>query len=160
MTRRQRKIKKTLDHLFSEIETEQFLDIVQIPQKGRGIKSNKVFFDGEWVLEYKGTLLTAIEAQLKETEYASDPSTGSFMFFFKSQDQSLCVDATCETLSKGRLINHSIKDQNVRPRVMKHRGYPRIVFVAKRDIGVGEELLYDYGDRSAKSLEDHPWLAC
>jgi len=29
----------------------------------------------------------------------------------------------------------------------------------RRDIEPGEELLYDYGDRSKESLEAHPWLA-
>ena len=35
----------------------------------------------------------------------------------------------------------------------------RLVILASRDIELGEELLIDYGDRSAESLKRHPWLA-
>ena len=35
---------------------------------------------------------------------------------------------------------------------------PRLVFYAKRDIAAGEQLFFDYGDRDAKHLKDHPWL--
>ena len=36
---------------------------------------------------------------------------------------------------------------------------PRLILVAKQTISPGEELLYDYGDRSKESLKAHPWLA-
>ena len=36
---------------------------------------------------------------------------------------------------------------------------PRLILVAKQTINPGEELLYDYGDRSKESLKAHPWLA-
>ena len=36
---------------------------------------------------------------------------------------------------------------------------PRLILIAKTEVGDGEELLYDYGDRSKESLKAHPWLA-
>jgi len=36
---------------------------------------------------------------------------------------------------------------------------PYLILVAARDICIGEELLYDYGDRSKEAIEAHPWLA-
>ena len=36
---------------------------------------------------------------------------------------------------------------------------PRLILVAKDSIKPGDELLYDYNDRSQKSLIDFPWLA-
>ena len=36
---------------------------------------------------------------------------------------------------------------------------PRLILVAKKVVEKGEELLYDYGDRSKESLKAHPWLA-
>lgn len=30
--------------------------------------------------------------------------------------------------------------------------------MAKQDIDVGQELLYDYGERREEVLHDHPWL--
>jgi histone-lysine N-methyltransferase SETD8 len=35
---------------------------------------------------------------------------------------------------------------------------PRLILVARRPLEEGEELLYDYGDRSKDSLKAHPWL--
>ena len=150
---------KTLEQLFSEIKDERDLKIVEIPTKGRGIKNSKKITAGEWVVEYKGTLLNSREAKLKEQQYSQCHEIGSYMFYFKFNNKSVCIDATIETDDKGRLINHSIKDQNLVPKIFNFQGTPRIVFVAKRDIRIGEELSYDYGDRSANSIKLHPWLA-
>jgi histone-lysine N-methyltransferase SETD8 len=59
----------------------------------------------------------------------------------------------------GRLVNHSRLTPNLQTKVVVFRGTPRLILVAKRDIEPGEELLYDYGDRSKESLEAHPWLS-
>lgn len=58
----------------------------------------------------------------------------------------------------GRLVNHS-RNGNLQPRTVEVKCRPRLVLVAKDDIEAGEELLYDYGDRSRDSLKNHPWLA-
>jgi len=33
-----------------------------------------------------------------------------------------------------------------------------LILVAARDIAVGEELVYDYGDRSKEAIQNNPWL--
>ena len=71
----------------------------------------------------------------------------------------LSVDATAETPRLGRLINHSKSQPNCVTRVIPIDDTPHLILVASRDIKSGEELLYDYGDRSRSSLESHPWLA-
>lgn len=68
------------------------------------------------------------------------------------------IDATAETGRLGRLINHS-RNGNLVTRTILVNGQPRLALLAKVDIKKGEELLYDYGDRSKESLENHPWLA-
>ena len=35
---------------------------------------------------------------------------------------------------------------------------PRLILFARRHIDIGEELLYDYGDRSKETIEALPWL--
>jgi histone-lysine N-methyltransferase SETD8 len=35
---------------------------------------------------------------------------------------------------------------------------PHLIFVTTRDIKIGEELAYDYGDRSKDAVQSHPWL--
>jgi len=56
-------------------------------------------------------------------------------------------------------VNHSQKKSNCVTKVVEVDGKPRLILVTSRDIDVGEELLYDYGDRSKESLEAYPWLA-
>lgn len=68
------------------------------------------------------------------------------------------MDATAETDRLGRLINHS-RNGNLIPKVIEVKGIPRLVLIAKRDVNPNEEVTYDYGDRSKKSLFYHPWLA-
>lgn len=67
------------------------------------------------------------------------------------------VDATKETGRMGRLINHS-KTGNCQTKLHDINGTPHLILVASRDIDKGEELLYDYGDRSKASIAAHPWL--
>lgn len=68
------------------------------------------------------------------------------------------VDATAETGYLGRLVNHSAKEPNLVTRIMEVKNLPHLILVAARDIAVGEELLYDYGDRSRDAVEANPWL--
>lgn len=67
------------------------------------------------------------------------------------------VDATKETSRLGRLINHC-KTGNCQTRLHPIDGTPHLILVASRDINAGEELVYDYGDRSKASILAHPWL--
>jgi hypothetical protein len=38
-------------------------------------------------------------------------------------------------------------------------GLPHIVFLAKQNIPIGAELLYDYGEKRSSVLIANPWLA-
>ena len=67
------------------------------------------------------------------------------------------VDATQETNRLGRLINHS-KCGNCQTKLHDIDGVPHLILIATRDIAAGEELLYDYGDRSKASIEAYPWM--
>ena len=69
----------------------------------------------------------------------------------------LSVDATKETGRMGRLLNHS-KTGNCQTKLHDINGVPHLILVASRDVEEGEELLYDYGDRSKESIAAHPWL--
>lgn len=69
------------------------------------------------------------------------------------------IDATEESGLLGRLVNHSCKNFNCATKPIEVDGKPRLILVATRTITTGEELLYDYGDRSPESLMAHPWLA-
>ena len=81
------------------------------------------------------------------------------MLFYKHDSKKLCIDATAEDSSVGRLINHSIKDANLKMKVVvADRGSPQVVFVASKEIHSENELTYDYGERRKRVVDDNPWL--
>ncbi|XP_029916737.1 lysine methyltransferase 5Ab isoform X2 [Myripristis murdjan] len=136
---------------------EEGMQVKHIEGKGRGVFAVRGFKKGEFVVEYHGELLSLAEAKLKEAQYAQDPQTGCYMYYFQYQCKTYCVDATKETTRLGRLINHS-KNGNCQTRLHDIDGKPHLILVASRDIEAEEELLYDYGDRSKASISAHPWL--
>ncbi|XP_069134860.1 LOW QUALITY PROTEIN: N-lysine methyltransferase KMT5A-like [Argopecten irradians] len=137
---------------------EEGLKIVEMENKGRGIVSTKAFKRGDFVVEYAGDLIALSDAKEKERMYSEDPETGCYMYYFRHKNNSYCIDATAESGRLGRLINHSKTAANCRTKLVEVNNKPYLTLVAARDISLGEELLYDYGDRSKTSLESHPWL--
>ncbi|KAM9740499.1 uncharacterized protein ACNS7B_011926 isoform 2-T3 [Menidia menidia] len=133
--------------------------VKHIEGKGRGVFAIKGFKKGEYVVEYHGDLLDLSQAKMREAEYAEDPQTGCYMYYFQYQSKTYCVDATKETGRLGRLINHS-KNGNCQTRLHPIDGAPHLILVASRDIEAEEELLYDYvkyvETSSDRSSEDEP----
>ncbi|XP_036596313.1 N-lysine methyltransferase KMT5A-like [Trichosurus vulpecula] len=125
--------------------------------KGRGVITTRPFRRGDYVVEYHGDLIDLAAAKKREARYAKNPATGCYMYYFHYRSKGYCVDATKETGRLGRLINHS-KSGNCQTKLHPIDGVPHLIVIATRDIEVGEELLYDYGDRSKASLEAYPWL--
>ena len=70
----------------------------------------------------------------------------------------MALDATAEDESFGRLINHSKKEANLHMKVVVVAGQPRVVFIASKDIAIGSELLYDYGDTRKTVIAQNSWL--
>ncbi|KAF4113746.1 lysine methyltransferase 5Ab [Onychostoma macrolepis] len=136
---------------------EEGLKVKSIDGKGRGVFADLAFQKDQFVVEYHGELLEIADAKARESQYAQDPTTGCYMYYFRYHDKTYCVDATKETDRLGRLINHS-KNGNLRTKLHEINGTPHLIFLASRDIKVDEELLYDYGDRSKEAIAAHPWL--
>ncbi|CAD5230045.1 unnamed protein product [Bursaphelenchus okinawaensis] len=154
----QRENMRQLEEMVLTGANEQYLQVSICGEKGRGLIAMRPFIRGEFVVEYKGPLVDYPEAVKREAEYAKDPSIGSYMYFFKYQERRMCVDATAETPYKGRLLNHSVMRPNLRPKVLDFGHFICVGLFALRDIEVGEELLYDYGDRTRCTVEKNPWL--
>lgn len=148
--------KKVLDDLITN-EIEGGMKVQQIEGKGRAVFATRSFQKGEYVVEYHGDLLQITDAKKREAEYAKNPATGCYMYYFQYLGKTYCVDATKETGRLGRLINHS-KNGNCQTKLHDINGVPHLILVASRNIDEGEELLYDYGDRSKASIAAHPWL--
>lgn len=86
-------------------------------------------------------------------------STDSFLYFFPCDSTRLCIDATVEDGTWGRLVNHSRIRPNCRMTTLKVGKSPVLVLVALRDIVPGEELLYDYGECRRHKIDDNDWIA-
>lgn len=152
---------KKKDDLEQAIRSEKAegLKIKDFGTKGRGIETIATFSKDEFVIEYIGTLLDLKTAKAKEGMYSHDPSKGCYSYYFNHGGRPWCIDATEDSKYMGRLLNHSRKTPNLVTKTVELDSKPHLVLLAKRDIKIGEELLYDYGDRSKESLEHHPWLA-
>ncbi|XP_067272555.1 uncharacterized protein [Pseudorasbora parva] len=121
--------------------------------KGHGVVATKAFAMGSIVCDYHGKVITGAEGRKLVKSINGDID---YLFFFHYGGQDLCVDAEtfpCECHptenTMGRKINHSSKRANLRP-VHCMMNFPEgqrdvILFQAKRDIRVCEELLIDYG---------------
>lgn len=139
-------------------ERSEGLKVANFEGKGRGIIAERRFERGEFVIEYVGDLISTTEAAEREKRYALDENAGCYMYYFKHKNQQYCIDATEDTGKLGRLVNHS-RTGNLMTKVVVIKQKPHLVLIAKDDIEPGEELCYDYGDRSKESLLHHPWLA-
>ncbi|EDW24227.1 GL23503 [Drosophila persimilis] len=139
-------------------ERSEGLQVRNFMGKGRGVVAVRHFKRNEFVVEYVGDLISISDATDRERRYALDENAGCYMYYFKHKNQQYCIDATVDTGKLGRLINHS-RAGNLMTKVVVIKQRPHLVLLAKDDIAPGEELTYDYGDRSKESLLHHPWLA-
>ncbi|XP_034451778.1 histone-lysine N-methyltransferase set-1-like [Hippoglossus hippoglossus] len=112
--------------------------------KGRGIFTSALFEKGDFVLEYRGELITKEEWERRQRLYHD--SLKVFMFEFHFNGKLWCVDAAKEDGSLGRLVNDDHINPNAKIKYLTVPGKPHLCLFAIRDIGPGEALTYSYGD--------------
>lgn len=139
-------------------KVEDGLMVRDFAGKGRGVVAARQFERGDYVVEYSGELIDMTEAKEREERYARD-DRGCYMYYFLWKNKQYCIDATAESGRLGRLVNHSRNAANLCTRIVPVDGAPRLCLVARDAVPSGDELTYDYGDRSKESLQHHPWLA-
>lgn len=157
--------KESLNMVVTAIRNQQCvgLAVKQFDNRGRGIVTTKAFHKGEFIVEYSGDLIDWKEAQLREVEYSRRANVGCYMYYFSTNGLKYCIDATEESGKLGRLCNHSRRSPNTHTKLVwipqgNTEVVPHLIIVALRDIDVGEEITYDYGDRDKEAVECHPWL--
>ncbi|KAJ8306755.1 hypothetical protein KUTeg_015692, partial [Tegillarca granosa] len=110
--------------------------IEEIPPKGRGVRTGKKIFKGEYLCTYFGKYISKERGE----ELEEENSTG--------------IDASEEPNEGpllGRLVNHGRgQEQNCTMKKVRIDNKPYLCLFAIRNIEVGEELLYNYG-------VDLPW---
>ncbi|KAF1376243.1 hypothetical protein PFLUV_G00208810 [Perca fluviatilis] len=117
--------------------------------KGLGVVATMPFQHLQVLCDYHGEVISAAEGNRRQQS--------GYLFFFRAEGGArLCIDATASPCAChqgmdifGRRLNHSRSNPNARAKKVTLR-YPdgpkeAVIFVALRDISVGEELLWDYG---------------
>ena len=92
---------------------------------------------------------------LVECLEARNGDHSSLVFFFSPP---LSVDATQESGRLGRLLNHSKTEANCATRLVCVQDTPRLILETVRQVTAGQEMLYDYGERSKDVIQFHQWL--
>ncbi|KAI5086925.1 SET domain-containing protein 5-like, partial [Silurus meridionalis] len=103
---------------------------------------------GDFLLEYRGQLINKPECDRRQKLYHD--ALKVFMFEFRFNGRLLCVDATIDDGSLGRLVNDDI-NPNSKMKTISVEGKPHLCLFATRNINPGEEITYNYGD------SDWPW---
>ncbi|XP_048866343.1 histone-lysine N-methyltransferase set-1-like [Brienomyrus brachyistius] len=126
------------------------LDVKYInPIKGRGVFSTVSFEKGEFLLEYRGELISKQECESRQRLYHD--SLRVFMFEFRFNGKLWCIDAAKEDGSLGRLVNDNHINPNATMKNLKVDGKPYLCLFTLKSISPGEEITYNYGD------SDWPW---
>ncbi|XP_069611650.1 N-lysine methyltransferase KMT5A-like [Ranitomeya imitator] len=120
---------------------------------GHTVKTTHAFKKGQVVCDYHGETMDSTEGEALQRSL-----TGiSYMYFFTHKGHKMCINASkapCDChpdipSTFGRMINHSGKVHNIKPKVQDcgEGETPTILFYAERDLKPGTELLFDYGVR-------------
>ncbi|XP_033933855.2 uncharacterized protein [Pseudochaenichthys georgianus] len=117
--------------------------------KGRGIFTSIPFQKGDFLIEYRGELISKKECARRLKLYPV--ALKVFMFDFHFDGKLWCVDAAKEDESLGRLVNDDHRNPTAKMRQLSVQGKPHLCLFADRDISPGEEITYNYGD------SDWPW---
>ncbi|XP_071820075.1 uncharacterized protein [Apostichopus japonicus] len=108
---------------------------------GYGLFATADFEKGEFLLEYSGVLRHAYQVGEEEDT--------TFIFFFQSGQDSMCIDATHST-GKGKYCNDDWKKPNAVVKKIIINKQPKLAIFANSEIKKGNEIRYDYGQPDAR----------
>ncbi|XP_059187245.1 N-lysine methyltransferase KMT5A-like isoform X2 [Centropristis striata] len=119
--------------------------------KGRGVFACAPIEKGSFVVEYRGELISPCERDKRQKKYTEKQN--AFLFDFKWNNSSWCIDASREDDSLGRLVNDGHKSSNCKVKKMTVQGKPHLCLFAIEEIQAESEITYDYGK------SQWPWRA-
>jgi len=113
---------------------------------------------GQFVMEFRGQIIDAKLAARRERVYEGT-NTGCYMMVVPRT--SLIIDPTARRPEYGMspYLNHAPREHcTLFPRRVRVDGQLRVAMFAMRDVAVGEQLTFDYGDRRPSVCERYPFL--
>uniref|UniRef100_A0A0N4ZE97 [Histone H3]-lysine(27) N-trimethyltransferase n=1 Tax=Parastrongyloides trichosuri TaxID=131310 RepID=A0A0N4ZE97_PARTI len=105
---------------------------------GNGAFAGEDISKGEFIIEYKGEIISNEEAERRGR--ICDAKNSSYLFRLNQKEH---IDALYYG-NAARFINHSSDNPNCYAKIMIVYGHHRIGIYASRNIEEGEELLFDY----------------
>ncbi|KAG1940493.1 N-lysine methyltransferase KMT5A [Pimephales promelas] len=140
-------LKDAMHHVVSKTDKTFKLDVKYISAvKGRGLFAKAAFCKGDFVVEYRGDMINEAELQRRRKRYHA--SCAAFMFDFKWRGKTWCIDASREDGSYGRIANDCHNHPNCKMKKIDVNGKPHLCLFALNDIKEGEEIAYDYGEKT------------
>ncbi|KAI4816384.1 hypothetical protein KUCAC02_008711 [Chaenocephalus aceratus] len=92
--------KRHIDDLITK-GIEEGMEVQHIEGKGRGVFATRCFQKSEYVVEYHGDLLQITDAKQREAEYALNPATGCYMYYFQLPLQNILCGMPQRVWSNG-----------------------------------------------------------
>ncbi|KAI9541835.1 hypothetical protein NQZ68_026296 [Dissostichus eleginoides] len=122
--------------------------------KGHGIFTSIPFQKGDFLIEYRGELISKQECERRLKLYPVRLKVFMFDFHFDGKlVVRIIVDAAKEDESLGRLVNDDHRNPTAKMKQLSVQGKPHLCLFADRDISPGEEITYNYGLDEVMPLE-------
>ncbi|OWR53928.1 putative heterochromatin protein isoform 2 [Danaus plexippus plexippus] len=123
---------------------------------GWGVRTEQKIYQGQFLCQYVGEVITFEEAEKRGREYDANGLTYLFDLDFNSVENPYVVDA-CNLGNVTHFINHSC-DPNLGVWAVwadcLDPNLPMLALFATRDIEAGEEICFDYLQKSLENEEE------
>ena len=121
---------------------------------GKGLFANAEFPKGTLIGEYLGV---EVREEAVMRKYFHNPPS-NYCFFWVENGEMIMRDAK-KGKKKVRYMNHAKRGSNCKIRLVDLDGRMRPLMFTIRLIRMGEQLLWDYGERDKKILKNHKFLS-
>jgi hypothetical protein len=147
--------KEETEKLAQAIKTQYWplLTVIHAGDMGRGVVANKKIPKDTVVCDYHGELLDERTGRQRyEVEY-KDRTDNCYMFMFEFEGSRYYVDAVkqcpcynehARRIIKGRLLNNSRTNPNIKVKPARINGNITLLMIAKREIDRSEMLVFNY----------------
>ncbi|TBU14266.1 putative methyl transferase [Ordospora colligata] len=119
---------------------------------GCGLFAAECIEEGSFVIEYTGEIISDAEAERRGVFYDIKGCSYLFDLCIKNRKSQYAIDSK-SIGNNSRFINHSVKHANLRAVAINVNGSRRIGFYAIKDIGIHQELYFDYGYSNGQKLK-------
>jgi hypothetical protein len=132
--------------------------------KGSGAFASRDIPKDTVICDYHGEIVSKEDGDYRYSTLYQDRTDNVFMFKFGYQGKEYYCDAvkpcSCHPNKKikGRFLNHSRKNPNVKVTTRGDEENVVLLMVTTKDISLGSELLFDYGCKNDSRSNQQDWI--